>query len=226
MLNFLYLTLVSKNRLQSIILSVFVFCLCSPFAFSQEFKLIALFKDKAMVMVDGKRVLLHKNKKNRYKLLLLSANSDRAIIRFNGVDSTYKLNMLISTSFSKREHTEVVLWANNQNMFTSSGKINGKRVFFLVDTGATAVALSEAQAKQLGIRYKNAQKGFAQTAAHVVKTWRIKLNSVELGGIKVRNVPAIIISGNQRSPILLGMTFLSKVKMVRSGKKMSLLKKN
>ena len=208
-------------------LLLFLFCIiCSSSLLAEDqVKLIALFKDKAMVTINGKQVLLHKGKKNRYKVLLLSANSEKAVIRVDGEDRTLKLNMLISTRYNKRDQTEVTLWANNQDMFSSNGKINGKMVHFLIDTGATSIAMNETHARQLGIDYRGAQKGFAQTASGVVNTWTVKLNTVELGDIKLRNVGAIIIQGNSSKQILLGMTFLSQVKMVRNGNKMHLLKK-
>jgi aspartyl protease family protein len=190
-----------------------------------EIKLIALFKDKAMVKINGKQLLLHKNKKNRHAILLISADSEKAIIRTAGSDKTYRLNMLIATSYNQHKNAEITLWANKQDMYSSNGKINGKNVHFLIDTGATAIALNEAYAKQLGIDYSNAQKGFAQTASGVVNTWHIKLNTVELGDIKLRNVGAIVIQGNSAKQILLGMTFLSKLRMTRNGKQMRLSKK-
>ena len=190
-----------------------------------EIKLIALFKDKAMIKLNGKQLLLHKRKKNRHGVLLISADSEKAIIHTAGEDKIYRLNMLIATSYNKREKAEITLWANNQDMFSSNGKINGKNVHFLIDTGATAIALNEAYAKQLGIDYLTSQKGFAQTASGVVNTWYIKLKTVELGDIKLRNVGAIVIQGNSSKQILLGMTFLSQLKMIRNGKQMRLSQK-
>jgi len=197
----------------------------SPTHQHSEIKLIALFKDKAMIKINAKQLLLKKNKKNRHGVLLISADSEKAIIRTAGEDKTYRLNMLIATSYNKRKQAEVTLWANEQNMYSSNGKINGKNVHFLIDTGATAIALNEAYARQLGIDYSNAQKGFAQTASGMVNTWHIKLNSVELGDIKLRNVGAIVIQGNSAKQILLGMTFLSQLKMTRNGMQMRLSKK-
>jgi aspartyl protease family protein len=217
-------------RLQKLIFFILLcsFCtalFCTSTALAQDIKLIALFKDKAMIYLDGKRVLLHKNKKNRHHILLLSADTEQAVMRYDGKEVIYKLNMLISTSYNKKTQAELILWANNKNMFTTNGKINGQNVNFLVDTGATAIAMSESQAKRLGIAYKSAQKGLAQTAASIVNTWQINLKTVQIGDIKLRNVGAIIIQGNQNSHILLGMTFLSKVNMTRSGDKMHLLQK-
>jgi aspartyl protease family protein len=223
------MTLMNLNQISiSKVLFSLLFCmiLSSALLAEDKIKLIALFKDKAMVIINGKQVLLHKGEKNRYKILLLSANSDKAVIRINDEDRTFKLNMLISTNYSKRDQVEVTLWANNQNMFSSNGKINGKNVHFLIDTGATAIAMNENHAKKLGVNYRNAQKGFAQTASGVVNTWMVKLNTVELGDIKLRNVGAMIIQGTSSKQILLGMTFLSQIKMTRNGQKMRLLKKH
>ncbi|MFK5987114.1 MAG: TIGR02281 family clan AA aspartic protease [Pseudomonadota bacterium] len=226
MLKIIHCLTISKYFLQATIFVLLLGLISNSVLFAaNKIKLIALFKDKAMVKINGKQVLLHKNKKNRYKVLLLSADSEQAVIQANGQQQVYKLNMLISTSYTKRGHAELVLWANNQNMYTHNGKINGKNVHFLVDTGATAIAMNEGHARSLGVNYKNAPKSIAQTASGIVNTWQVTLRKVELGQIKLHNVQAIVIQGTRSKQILLGMTFLSHLKITHSGKKMHLFKK-
>jgi len=79
----------------------------SPTHQHSEIKLIALFKDKAMVKINSKQLLLQKNKKNRHGVVLISADSEKAIIRTAGVDKTYQLSMLIATSYNQRKQAEV-----------------------------------------------------------------------------------------------------------------------
>lgn len=190
-----------------------------------DIKIQALFTNKVMAIVNGKKRMLVAGKPSREGVLLIKSNSDEAQIKVDGEVKTYRLNNAISTVYKKRKNAEITLWADDQDMFQSQGKINGKRVHFLVDTGATYVAMSEGDAKRLGIDYKKGSRGYARTANGVVSVWNIMLDSVELGPIKVNYVEGSVIQGNLSTQILLGMSFLSKLKMTRSGKSMKLVKK-
>jgi aspartyl protease family protein len=85
----------------------------------------------------------------------------------------------------------------------------------MVDTGATAVALSEQQAKALGIRFAEAQVGWVSTASGRAKSWRVQLESVAIGGVIVYQVPAVVIEGSYPDMVLLGNSFLQKVDLDR-----------
>jgi len=111
-------------------------------------------------------------------------------------------------------------------MYQVSGHINNTPIQFLIDTGATYVAMSERHAKKIGLNYK--QKGIkssAQTASGIVSTWEIKLDSVDIAGMKVNYVPAAVISGDHPYQVLLGMSYLKNLKVEHSGTAMVLQKK-
>ncbi len=106
------------------------------------------------------------------------------------------------------------------------GNINGRSVRFLVDTGASAIAMNAEQAKHLGIRYdKVGVRGSVSTASGFVDAYRVRLKSVSVGRITETNVEAFVIDGNHPGPILLGMTFLSRLSVEHSGNAMTLLQK-
>ena len=86
---------------------------------------------------------------------------------------------------------EVVLRRNKQGHYVASGMINGKKVRFLLDTGATDVAVSESLANVL--RLPRGAGGFSETANGVVAVWRSELASVRLGAIELRDVRASIL---------------------------------
>jgi len=94
----------------------------------------------------------------------------------------------------------VVLQRNRQGHYVASGLINGQEVVFLLDTGATDVAIPEHIAKQLGLRYGRA--GQVNTANGVSRTYDTMLDSLSLGGIVQQQVPAVIVPGYESSYIV------------------------
>jgi aspartyl protease family protein len=97
--------------------------------------------------------------------------------------------------------------------FTVEARVDGRRLQFMVDTGASIIALRESAAARLGIhpmpRDYNVQ---VQTANGVGRAALVQLNTVEIDGIVVRDVRALVTPDNALSENLLGMSFLSRVK--------------
>ena len=73
------------------------------------------------------------------------------------------------------------------------------------------MALNAAQASALRLNLDDAQPARVTTASGVVSGWRVSLRSVEVGGIRVDNVDATVLEGEQPETPLLGMSFLSHV---------------
>jgi aspartyl protease family protein len=97
--------------------------------------------------------------------------------------------------------------------FETEGYIDGRRVAFMIDTGASVIALRQQDAERLGIR--PAQRDFTakvSTANGVVYAAPAELASVELGGILVHNVAAVVLPDTALAQNLLGMSFLSRVR--------------
>ena len=95
-----------------------------------------------------------------------------------------------------------------------NGSVNGLTVTFLVDTGATTVAMNELEARRLGIQYKlQGKESRVSTASGVAKSWYVKLDTVKVGEIAVNNVGAVVIEGSHPTDVLLGMTYLEYVKL-------------
>jgi len=113
----------------------------------------------------------------------------------------------------------VVLLADRLGHFHADGRVDGRHVDFLVDTGASVVALTARSAAQLGIhplpRDFTAQ---ARTANGVVRTAFVQLGMVEVGGILVRDVGAVIFPADALSDNLLGMSFLSRLRRFESAR--------
>jgi aspartyl protease family protein len=100
----------------------------------------------------------------------------------------------------------VVLERNRQGHYVADGEINGRKVTFLLDTGATTVALSARLARELGL--KRGAPIRLDTANGVAGGFETRLDSVRLGDITVREVGAVFSDGMMDDTVLLGMSFL------------------
>jgi len=186
----------------------------------------ALFPGKVMLEIDGENRLLVAGKTSPEGIKVISVNSREAILEFNGQKESYTLGSRIGTSYKKREQAEIQIMPDNKGMYRTAGSINGISVYFLVDTGASLIAMNSQHAKKLGIDYRvTGTESFAATASDVVKVHKVKLNSVKVGEIIINNVDAIVMEGNQPSHILLGMSFLGRVEMINDQGLMKLKKK-
>jgi aspartyl protease family protein len=119
----------------------------------------------------------------------------------------------------------IVLTAGTNGHFRTTGQINGKSIEFMVDTGASSVVISQADADRLGIDYKNAPIGMASTANGVAPFRLITLSAVRIGDVEVANVEAAVIPATMRGA-LLGNSFLMRFQMKRENDVMRLEKRN
>lgn len=194
---------------------------------ASDILVMGLFKDMVILRVGNTRHKLRKGESTPQGIKLISANSDKAVLEINGRRESYSLGTHThSISFGKKEKktSEARIWSN-RGMFLTSGLINGSPVNFLVDTGATWVAMSIRDANKLGIDYrKRGRKSVANTASGVAVTWIIDLKSVKVGGIELQQVKGAVIEGAGPKVVLLGMSFLSRVKMQHEGQLLLLQK--
>ncbi len=103
---------------------------------------------------------------------------------------------------------DVVLQRGRDGHYRAPGRINGHPVDFLVDTGATQVAIPMDLARRIGLRTGHAFQ--AQTAMGATLAYATRLDSVALGGLQARDVAGTIIANEGAEEILLGMSFLSR----------------
>ncbi|MCB1751131.1 MAG: TIGR02281 family clan AA aspartic protease [Gammaproteobacteria bacterium] len=115
---------------------------------------------------------------------------------------------------------EVILKRNPSGHYLAGGEINGSRVTFLLDTGATDVAVSEELADRLNLR-KGAVR-FSRTANGTVRSWTTVLDDVKLGTIRLKDVRASILPTMRAGEVLLGMSFLKQLELVQRGNVLTL----
>jgi aspartyl protease family protein len=97
--------------------------------------------------------------------------------------------------------------------FQTEGRIEGQRIGFMVDTGASVIALNETSAARFGLRPSRGDYNASVTTANgTIKAARTRLAMVELGGLVVRDVDAMVLPDESLSENLLGLSFLSKLK--------------
>lgn len=117
----------------------------------------------------------------------------------------------------------IVLPMGTGGHFMAQGAINGRAVQFMVDTGATTVAMSVGDADRIGLDWKSGQRSYSQTAGGVVPIYVLNLTSVRIGDVEVYNVGAVVLQA-EMPYILLGNSFLSRFSMERTGSTMRLTK--
>jgi aspartyl protease family protein len=131
------------------------------------------------------------------------------------LDKQYKPNQSVQTRYAEEGVREVVLQRNKFGHYVTAGKINGLAVTFMLDTGATGVAIPEAVANDLGIPRGRAFQ--TQTANGLSTSYAANLELVSVGGIELQDVQAGIAPGLQTEQILLGMSFLKHIEFSQRG---------
>lgn len=195
----------------------------------EKLTLLALFKDQAILHIDGENRMLSKGETSPEGVELLEANSERAVVRIDGREEVLELGMVASFPGASDDvapawegPAKLTLWEEDDGFFYASGAINGSSVRFLVDTGANTIAINRGLAERLGIDYRDGQQGVATTASGVTPMYIVTLERVSVGEITLRDVQAGILLGEQPEVPLLGMSFLGKLDMVREGERLEL----
>jgi len=213
--------IILRLGLSAILLSL---VLESAIAADAGVKVIALFANKALLQVGDKQKIVIKGETFE-GVLLQSASGRGAVVVIDGKPVKLGLNQSIAGNFKKRERTSLKIYPDSIGMYFVDGSINGQKTRFLVDTGATFVTLSGNKAKRLDIDFRKGIPNTVQTAAAMVQAWVVKLDSVSVGGIRVNNVDATVIAGDQPSDVLLGNSFLEHTQMQKAGAVLELKKR-
>ncbi len=138
------------------------------------------------------------------------------IIYFNYfLDNERNPNQSVYSRFDEQGNTEVILKRNRYGHYVTNGKINGVTVQFMLDTGATDVAIPEGLAEKLSLR-KGPERRY-HTANGTVTAYSTLLDSVLIGPIEVRDVRASINPGLKGKEILLGMSVLKRIEFTQRG---------
>ena len=161
----------------------------------QGVKVVSTSGDQAVVLVDGRRVTLRVGEAPASVGGAASVGGDR-----------------------------VALTADGRGHFVTQGSINNKPVQFMVDTGASVVALGQGEADRLGLNYKAGRPVQMATANGAAPGWLFKIDQLRVGDVVVYGVDAVVTPMGMPA-VLLGNSFLNRFNMRRDGDQMMLIKR-
>jgi aspartyl protease family protein len=191
---------------------------------ASKLSLQALFKDRAIIVIDGARRVLKTGDTSPegVKLIETDTREETATVAIDGKPQVLHLGVVVAAT-PGGGRSQVTLYAGQGGHFFADGFVNDVPVKFLVDTGATSIAMNSQHATRFGIDYKrNGKQSVAATASGLVRTYNVTLGKVQIGEITLHNVDAGIIEGNYPREPLLGMSFLGQLDMKREGEKLEL----
>jgi len=205
------------KRCRSIALVLLLVLSAASQSWAKEIRVVGLFPDKAVVMIDGQQALLIKGMPGPGGVLLHSASSNAVVLEVDGKTRSHQMSIsrAYQPSPSKPAVSNMVtIRPDSSGMYNILGSIDGKPVNFLVDTGASMVVMNDAEAKRLGVDYRtNGTETIAETASGIVKTFVVNLKKVRVGGVEVDNVKGGVIEGQYPTEVLLGNSFLNEVSL-------------
>ena len=190
-------------------------------AHATSVSVVGLFKDKAMVSIDGGKPRTLTIGQVTQGVKLIAANSGEAQFEVDGSRRALGMGQSFAANTQTDQRASVSLTADARGHFTAAGSLNGYPVSFLVDTGATSIAINGEEARRMGLDYKAGQGNAVNTAAGVIPAWRVTFNTVKIGGITLNQVDGIVVESGLSVP-LLGMSFLNRMQMRRDGPTMVL----
>lgn len=206
-------------------LLLLLLCSLSLSAAAQSVAINGTLGSKALLIVDGgfpKSVAVGESYKG---VKVLSIQNDKVTVEMGGQRQILRVGdapaSIGDKAGSQLSGGRVVLSVGPGGHFMTEGMINGRTVQFMVDTGATSVSLSEADAKRIGLNYLGGTPVSMSTANGVTQGWRVSLNTVRVGDVMVSGVDAVVSPGGMPY-VLLGNSFLSRFQMTRNNDQMVL----
>lgn len=196
-------------------------------AWAQSVAMTGSMGSKALLVVNGGAPKALAAGETHQGVKVLSVGAEQVTVEVGGKRQTVALGgapVSIGGSGGGATGTQIVLTAGSGGHFTALGSINGRSIPFLVDTGATSVALSAEDARRLGIDFSKGQRITGSTANGTITAYRVKLNSVRIQDVEVFDVDAAVVP--QGMPhVLLGNSFLSRFQIKQENDKLTLTRR-
>ncbi len=207
--------------------AVLAMLLAAATAQAQTVALAGMLGNKALLVVNGTTPKTVAAGETHEGVKVISTSGDQAVVEQDGKRNTLRVGeapVNMGAGKSGGKGNRIVLVAGSGGHFMTAGQINGKAVQFMVDTGATSVAMGAQDADRAGINFKAGQPVMMSTANGNVQGYRIKLDSVRVGDVEVFGVDAVVTP--QPMPfMLLGNSFLTRFQMLRENDQMTLTKR-
>jgi aspartyl protease family protein len=176
-----------------------------------------MFGSKALLIVNGSAPKAVAAGESHLGVKVISVSGEQAVLDIKGQRSTLRVGDAPVSVGAQRDTTssnKIILPLGQGGHFFAQGMVNGKSMQFMVDTGATTVALGQSDAKRMGIDYEKGRPVRMNTANGTAQGWLIKLSSLRIGDVEVFEVDAIV--GPNMPYALLGNSFLNRFSMNRS----------
>lgn len=194
-------------------------------AAAQSVSLQGMLGRKALLIVDGNAPRSVAPGETYKGVKVLSTTGDEAVVEIEGQRRTLRLGespASVGESGGGESHgSRIVIPVGSGGHFVTQGAINGRAVQFMVDTGATGIGMSVADAERIGLNYRSGRPLQVHTANGVTRGWLVKLSAVRIGDVEVHDVDAAVSPGAMPY-VLLGNTFLSRFEMTRRNDQMIL----
>jgi aspartyl protease family protein len=194
---------------------------------AQSVALAGMLGSKALLVVNGTSPKTVAAGETHEGVKVISTSGDTAVVEQDGKRSTLRVGeapVHMGANKSGGKGNRIVLVAGSGGHFMTAGQVNGKAAQFMVDTGATSVAMSSQDAERAGINYRAGRPVTMSTANGNTQGFQIKLDSVRVGDVEVLNVDAVVTP--QPMPfMLLGNSFLTRFQMLRENDQMTLTKR-
>ena len=197
-------------------LLAFLLALVAGAALAQSVSLQGMLGSKALLVVDGGAPKALAAGETWKGVKVVSAAGDQAVLEVGGQRQTLRVgdSPMRWGATAAPQGNKIVLNAGSGGHFITQGAINGRAVQFMVDTGATSVAMSVADAERLGIDYRKGQLARGNTANGSVNVYQVRLGSVRVGDVEVYDVEAAVLPTGAPQ-VLLGNSFLNRFQMTR-----------
>jgi aspartyl protease family protein len=197
-------------------------------AAAQSVALQGMMGRKALLIIDGAPPRMVAPGETHKGVKVLSTLGDQAVVEIDGKRQTLRVGDAPASVGARTAAGgaggKIVLPVDRGGHFIAQGTINGRAVQFMVDTGATAVAMGAADAQRLGLDYKKGRVIAMGTANGTVPGYVLKLSSVRVGDVEVYDVDAIVTAASMPY-VLLGNSFLNRFQMRRDSEQMVLEKR-
>lgn len=210
-----------------VFLSVTMCLLTAPVLAATQLNVVGLFSNKAVVAINGSAPQTISAGQTKSGVKLISASSDSATFLVEGKQQTLKMGQAASIAGNNapQNNAPVSLYADQSGHFFGNLSINGASLKYVVDTGATTVALNSGDAKFAKIDYEKGERITMQTANGDVSAYLVKINTLKIGTIILNNVVATVNEGGSPPVVLLGMTALTHMSMKNENSILTLSKK-
>ena len=195
---------------------------------AQSVSLHGLLGRQALLIVDGKPPRAVAPGQTHLGVTVLSTDEDRAVLALAGGQrltlSVGESPVSVGGAPAPGGSDRVALSADARGHFITPGSINNRPTQFLVDTGASVVAIGQAEADRLGLSYRTGQPVTLRTANGTAPGWALKLATLRIGDVTAYEVDAVV-TPSAMPAVLLGNSFLNRFSMRRDGDTMLLVKR-